>query len=117
VASIDGLRVTADRNTDLSLHGGARRELQEQCALRLSGRRLRSRLGLVERVDGCGGLGDHLTGVDRVGFDPVRLVEAAPAGTLVGLAKRGMKGTNGIAVNVPEDIDAVVAALAAEDAA
>ncbi|UQN15999.1 ACP S-malonyltransferase [Gulosibacter sp. ACHW.36C] len=47
----------------------------------------------------------------------VTLVEAAPAGTLVGLAKRGMKGTTGIAVNVPEDIDAVVAALAEEDAA
>ena len=45
------------------------------------------------------------------------LVEAAPAGTLVGLAKRGMKGTTGIAVNVPEDIDAVVAALSGEDAA
>lgn len=45
------------------------------------------------------------------------LVEAAPAGTLVGLAKRGMKGTTSIAVNVPEDIDTVVAALSGEDAA
>jgi [acyl-carrier-protein] S-malonyltransferase len=45
------------------------------------------------------------------------LVEAAPAGTLVGLAKRGMRGTKGLAVNVPADIDAIVTALAGEDEA
>ncbi|KAB1644202.1 ACP S-malonyltransferase [Gulosibacter chungangensis] len=33
------------------------------------------------------------------------LVEAAPAGTLVGLAKRGMKGVPAAAINVPADID------------
>ncbi|MGO1544371.1 MAG: ACP S-malonyltransferase [Gulosibacter sp.] len=34
------------------------------------------------------------------------LIEAAPAGTLVGLAKRGMKGVPAVAVNLPSDIDA-----------
>ncbi|MDJ1369772.1 ACP S-malonyltransferase [Gulosibacter molinativorax] len=34
------------------------------------------------------------------------LIEAAPAGTLVGLAKRGMKGVPSAALNVPADIDA-----------
>ncbi|SJM49250.1 ACP S-malonyltransferase [Gulosibacter sp. 10] len=34
------------------------------------------------------------------------LVEAAPAGTLAGLAKRGMKGVPAVAVNVPADLDA-----------
>lgn len=33
------------------------------------------------------------------------LVEAAPAGTLVGLAKRGMKGAPTAALNIPTDLD------------
>lgn len=36
------------------------------------------------------------------------LIEAAPAGTLIGLAKRGMKGVPAVAVNVPADIDSAI---------
>lgn len=39
------------------------------------------------------------------------VVELAPAGTLVGLAKRGMRGTPGIAVNTPADLDQAAAAF------
>jgi [acyl-carrier-protein] S-malonyltransferase len=34
------------------------------------------------------------------------LIELSPAGTLVGLAKRGMRGTSTLAVKSPEDLDA-----------
>lgn len=37
------------------------------------------------------------------------LVEAAPAGTLVGLAKRALKGVPTVAITVPTDLDAVAA--------
>lgn len=39
------------------------------------------------------------------------LVEVAPAGTLVGLAKRGLRGTPASAINSPDDLDALTAAL------
>lgn len=39
------------------------------------------------------------------------LVEAAPSGTLVGLAKRGMRGTPTVALASPDDLDAVAALL------
>ncbi|MGV3245600.1 ACP S-malonyltransferase [Rothia sp. 11254D007CT] len=42
-----------------------------------------------------------------------RLVEVAPAGTLVGLAKRGMRGTPASAINTPDDIAALAQALQA----
>lgn len=38
-----------------------------------------------------------------------QLVEVAPAGTLVGLAKRGMRGTPAQAVNTPEDLAEIFA--------
>lgn len=42
-----------------------------------------------------------------------RIVEVAPAGTLVGLAKRGLRGTAATAVNTPADVEALAAALEA----
>ncbi|MBV0895039.1 ACP S-malonyltransferase [Microbacterium sp. NC79] len=39
------------------------------------------------------------------------LVELSPAGALVGLAKRGLKGTPTVAVKTPEDLEAAVALL------
>ena len=39
------------------------------------------------------------------------LVELAPAGALVGLAKRGLRGMPTVAVKTPEDLDAAVALL------
>lgn len=39
------------------------------------------------------------------------LVELSPAGALVGLAKRGLKGTPAVAVKTPEDLEAAVALL------
>ncbi|MCC4907267.1 ACP S-malonyltransferase [Microbacterium sp. cx-59] len=44
------------------------------------------------------------------------LIEFAPAGTLVGLAKRGLRGTPAVAVKTPDDLDAAVALLAEENA-
>lgn len=44
------------------------------------------------------------------------LIEFAPAGTLVGLAKRGLRGVPAVAVKTPEDLDAAVALLAEENA-
>lgn len=41
------------------------------------------------------------------------LVEVAPAGTLVGLAKRGLRGTPASAINSPDDLDALVLAFSA----
>lgn len=37
------------------------------------------------------------------------IIEVAPAGTLVGLAKRAMRGVPSAAVNTPEDLEAVTA--------
>ncbi len=39
------------------------------------------------------------------------LIELAPAGTLVGLAKRGMKGVQSVALKTPDDLDAARALL------
>ena len=39
------------------------------------------------------------------------LIELAPAGALVGLAKRGLRGVPTVAVKTPEDLDAAVALL------
>ncbi len=44
------------------------------------------------------------------------LVEFSPAGTLTGLAKRGLRGVPAIAVKAPEDLDAAVALLNEENA-
>jgi len=44
------------------------------------------------------------------------IVEFAPAGTLVGLAKRALRGVPSVAVKTPEDLDAAVALLSEEDA-
>lgn len=44
------------------------------------------------------------------------MVEAAPAGTLVGLAKRALRGTPTVALTTPADIDAAVELLAPSDA-
>ncbi|MDX2375439.1 ACP S-malonyltransferase [Microbacterium sp. LRZ72] len=44
------------------------------------------------------------------------LIELAPAGTLVGLAKRGLRGVPTVAVKTPEDIGAAVALLQEETA-
>lgn len=41
-----------------------------------------------------------------------RIVELPPAGTLVGLAKRGLKGVPAQAVNTPEDLESVRSTLA-----
>ena len=37
------------------------------------------------------------------------IIEVAPAGTLIGLAKRAMRGVPGTAINTPEDLDALKA--------
>ncbi|WP_077487692.1 ACP S-malonyltransferase [Sinomonas mesophila] len=42
------------------------------------------------------------------------VIELAPAGTLVGLAKRGMKGVKTVAVKTPGDLDAALALFAAD---
>jgi [acyl-carrier-protein] S-malonyltransferase len=39
------------------------------------------------------------------------LIELAPAGTLVGLAKRGMKGVRSVALKTPDDLDAAHALI------
>lgn len=44
------------------------------------------------------------------------LIELAPAGALVGLAKRGLRGVPSVAVKTPEDLDAAVALLNGEAA-
>jgi [acyl-carrier-protein] S-malonyltransferase len=43
-------------------------------------------------------------------------IEVAPAGALVGLAKRGLKGVPNVAVKTPDDLDAAVALLNGEAA-
>lgn len=45
------------------------------------------------------------------------IIELVPAGALVGLAKRGLRGVPTVAVKTPEDIDAAVALLNGESAA
>jgi [acyl-carrier-protein] S-malonyltransferase len=45
------------------------------------------------------------------------LVELAPAGTLVGLAKRAMKGVPTVALKTPDDLDAARELLAASTSA
>ncbi|MFE6994841.1 ACP S-malonyltransferase [Microbacterium sp. NPDC057659] len=44
------------------------------------------------------------------------LIEVAPAGALVGLAKRGLRGVPNVAVKTPEDLEAAVALLNGEAA-
>ncbi|WP_091036784.1 ACP S-malonyltransferase [Microbacterium oxydans] len=44
------------------------------------------------------------------------VIELAPAGALVGLAKRGLRGVPNVAVKTPEDLDAAVALLNGEAA-
>ena len=44
------------------------------------------------------------------------IIEFAPAGTLVGLAKRALRGVPSVAVKTPEDLDAAVALLSEENA-
>ncbi|MDF2491915.1 MAG: fabD [Microbacterium sp.] len=44
------------------------------------------------------------------------LIEFAPAGTLVGLAKRGLRGVPAVAVKTPDDLDVAVALLTEENA-
>ncbi|MFT4211831.1 MAG: ACP S-malonyltransferase [Microbacterium sp.] len=44
------------------------------------------------------------------------LVELSPAGTLTGLAKRGLRGVPAVAVKTPDDLDAAVALLTEEAA-
>jgi [acyl-carrier-protein] S-malonyltransferase len=41
-----------------------------------------------------------------LGMGVTQLVELAPAGTLVGLAKRAMKGVQSVALKTPDDLDA-----------
>jgi [acyl-carrier-protein] S-malonyltransferase len=43
------------------------------------------------------------------------LIELPPAGTLVGLARRAMPGTQTLAVKTPDDLDAAIALLAEHD--
>ena len=45
-------------------------------------------------------------------MDVTQIVELPPAGTLVGLAKRGLKGVPATAVNTPQDLDQVRSTLA-----
>jgi len=52
---------------------------------------------------------DAFTSAGVTGF-----IELAPAGALVGLAKRGMRGVPNVAVKTPEDLDAAVALLNGE---
>ena len=42
------------------------------------------------------------------------VIELAPAGTLVGLAKRGMPGIKTVAVKGPSDVDAALELFAAD---
>ncbi|RKQ36572.1 ACP S-malonyltransferase [Kocuria tytonis] len=44
-------------------------------------------------------------------LEVTRVVELPPAGTLVGLAKRGLKGVPAVAVNTPEDLQGVRSTL------
>ena len=44
------------------------------------------------------------------------LIEFAPAGTLTGLAKRGLRGVPAVAVKTPDDLDAAVALLSEDNA-
>jgi [acyl-carrier-protein] S-malonyltransferase len=44
------------------------------------------------------------------------LIEFAPAGTLTGLAKRGLRGVPAVAVKTPDDLDAALALLSEENA-
>ncbi len=44
------------------------------------------------------------------------IIELAPAGTLVGLAKRGLRGVPSVAVKTPEDLAAANALLTGENA-
>lgn len=44
------------------------------------------------------------------------IVEFAPAGTLTGLAKRGLRGVPAVAVKTPDDLDAAAALLGEENA-
>lgn len=44
------------------------------------------------------------------------IIELAPAGTLVGLAKRALRGIPSVAVKTPDDLDAAVALIAGENA-
>lgn len=44
------------------------------------------------------------------------VIELAPAGALVGLAKRGLRGVPTVAVKTPEDLEAAVALLNGEAA-
>jgi [acyl-carrier-protein] S-malonyltransferase len=39
------------------------------------------------------------------------IIEVAPAGALIGLAKRGMKGVPAVAVKTPDDLDAAIALI------
>ncbi|MEQ6898401.1 ACP S-malonyltransferase [Microbacterium sp. KR10-403] len=48
--------------------------------------------------------------------DVTGIIELAPAGTLVGLAKRGLRGVPSVAVKTPEDLDAAAALLTGEAA-
>ena len=45
-------------------------------------------------------------------MDVTQIVELPPAGTLVGLARRGLKGVPATAVNTPQDLDQVRSTLA-----
>ena len=44
-----------------------------------------------------------------LGQEVTGIIEVAPAGTLIGLAKRGMRGVPGTAINLPEDLQALAA--------
>ena len=44
------------------------------------------------------------------------IIELAPAGTLVGLAKRGLRGVPSVAVKTPDDLDAAAALLTGDNA-
>jgi [acyl-carrier-protein] S-malonyltransferase len=43
------------------------------------------------------------------------IIELAPAGALVGLAKRGLRGTPTVAVKSPEDLPAAIELLTTEE--
>ena len=44
--------------------------------------------------------------------DVTGIIELAPAGTLVGLAKRALKGVPTVALKTPQDLDDAVALIA-----
>ncbi len=48
--------------------------------------------------------------------DTTGIVELSPAGTLIGLAKRALRGTPGVAVKSPADLDTAEALIAGENA-